>query len=302
MLILFIVLAFSNAHAELYKWVDDNGKVHFSDKSPENTKTDVIDYQHRERKKINVKIKSVDFSLEKSKRKQITQAVDDVYTAYNKLFYIRINKLVTIRIKIFESQANFDKYYTSISGNPLEGARGVYFSRRNELIVRQLDDWEMTLRTIRHEISHAVLNAFAPRTPKWLNEGLAEHFETLSIQNGNITFGVHPENEKKLRRLWKRKKLPSLETYFKITNRRWSQLAHNGSPVAYTMAWGLTSTLMSDKAGKGVVTRLLQDLKRTHKHPTLAEIDDAYIGGIETFEIKWIQWAFDDQRFENADQ
>lgn len=299
--ILFLLFSAFNAHAEVYKWVDDNGKVHFSDKSPGNTETDVIDYQHKERKKVDIKIDSIGFELGSSKKKQIIKAVDDVYSAYNKLFYIRINKVVKLNIKVFNTQEKFDKYYARVSNNPLKGARGVYFSRRNEFLVWLQEDWENTLRTIRHEISHAVLNTFAPKSPKWLNEGLAEYFETLNIQNENIVFGAHTENEKKLRRLWKRKKIPSLETYFKMTNRRWSRLAHNKSPVAYTMAWGLTSTLMSDKAGKGVVTRLLQDLKRTHKHPTLAEIDNAYVGGIETFEIKWIQWAFDDQRFKNTE-
>lgn len=299
--IVFLLFVSTNSYAEVYKWVDDKGKVHFSDKSPENTKADVIEYEHKERKKVDVKIKSIGFKLSTPQKEQIIKAVEDVYTAYNRLFYIRINEIVQINIKLFKTQEKFDKYYARLSRKPLKGARGVYFSRRKELIVRQLEDWESTMRTIRHEISHAVLRTFAPRSPKWLNEGLAEYFETLNIQNETIVFEAHVENEKKLQRLWKRKELPNLNEYFKMTNRRWISLAHNNDPVAYTMAWGVTSTLMSDKAGKGVITRLLQDLKRTHEHPTLAEIDKAYIGGIDSFELKWIQWAYDDERFENQD-
>jgi glutaredoxin len=38
-------LSVSAAHGEIYKWVDENGKVHFSDEKPEKVETEQIDIQ-----------------------------------------------------------------------------------------------------------------------------------------------------------------------------------------------------------------------------------------------------------------
>ena len=42
-LVLPLAFATTSSHAALYKWVDENGKVHYSDKAPDDqVKTDVV--------------------------------------------------------------------------------------------------------------------------------------------------------------------------------------------------------------------------------------------------------------------
>jgi len=41
-LILFLLFCYTHAHAEIYKWVDANGKTHFGDKKPDSIKVENI--------------------------------------------------------------------------------------------------------------------------------------------------------------------------------------------------------------------------------------------------------------------
>lgn len=46
--IVFIILSLGNAQAEMYRWVDDKGKVHFSDRKPEQHQAEEISDQVRQ--------------------------------------------------------------------------------------------------------------------------------------------------------------------------------------------------------------------------------------------------------------
>lgn len=46
--IVFIILSLGSAQAEMYRWVDDSGKVHFSDKKPVEHKAEEISDQVRQ--------------------------------------------------------------------------------------------------------------------------------------------------------------------------------------------------------------------------------------------------------------
>jgi len=44
--------------------------------------------------------------------------------------------------------------------------------------------------TFRHELTHRFVRFYYAQAPTWLNEGLAEHWETLAIANGSATIGI----------------------------------------------------------------------------------------------------------------
>ena len=45
LMFIYMGLFGTNAHAEIYRWVDENGKVHFSDEKPEKTRVEQVKVQ-----------------------------------------------------------------------------------------------------------------------------------------------------------------------------------------------------------------------------------------------------------------
>ncbi|MEJ7730584.1 MAG: hypothetical protein WKG00_15355 [Polyangiaceae bacterium] len=51
-------------------------------------------------------------------------------------------------------------------------------------------DIDRVRATFRHELTHRFVRFYYAQAPTWLNEGLAEHWETLDIANGSATIGI----------------------------------------------------------------------------------------------------------------
>jgi tetratricopeptide (TPR) repeat protein len=51
-------------------------------------------------------------------------------------------------------------------------------------------DIERVRATFRHELTHRFVGFYYAQAPTWLNEGLAEHWETLAIADGSATIGI----------------------------------------------------------------------------------------------------------------
>jgi hypothetical protein len=45
-------------------------------------------------------------------------------------------------------------------------------------------------RVFLHEMTHVLVQRSFPRVPLWLNEGLAEYFETMRIESGRVVLGT----------------------------------------------------------------------------------------------------------------
>ena len=58
---------------------------------------------------------------------------------------------------------------------------------------------ERTRSVLLHELTHLFVHYYYPQAPIWLNEGLAQYFETLTIDDGTAILGRAPE----ARRFWK---------------------------------------------------------------------------------------------------
>lgn len=81
-----------------------------------------------------------------------------------------------IRIVVFENQQRFDEFIRL--NFPELPARRAFFLKQNGTELTVFACKGETLREdLRHEVTHALLNAALPEVPLWLDEGLAEYFE-----------------------------------------------------------------------------------------------------------------------------
>ncbi len=156
-----------------------------------------------------------------------------------------------LRLYLFAKTRSFDQYVAN--GSQLAG----FFTRRPRMSLMVVDGSDYSPGpTLYHEYTHYVLRNNLPYLPQWIDEGLAEYFETFSIERNKARFGhVH--------RGWSRHLQSSnwmpLEEVLEVTNRS----AAYRDPVKTLdfrgQAWALVDFLFEREEGRREKTlRLFQ--------------------------------------------
>lgn len=96
------------------------------------------------------------------------------------------------RVFLFSGQAGFASYSEDIQlfARAPKIVAGLYIPTLKQLLIWNLPDRDAMLRTIRHEGLHQYLDILSHDVPTWLNEGLAEYFETAGIVGGHVSDGA----------------------------------------------------------------------------------------------------------------
>lgn len=92
-------------------------------------------------------------------------------------------------VYLFSGRSGFLAYTAGAWSSPHEGALGVYHMAFKQLLVWDSLEEESWERTLRHEGFHQYLDRFPGEPPTWLNEGLAEYYETACVKRGRVVSG-----------------------------------------------------------------------------------------------------------------
>ena len=173
-------------------------------------------------------------------------------------------------------------------GPNVEGstATGFYRIRSHEAFVLFDESHRRSAAaTALHELSHLHTAWHLGPTPAWLNEGLAEYFETLRP-------GPPPafmRSRSHLELLLREGPVPLTELL--LLSRR--EFAREAAQRRYASAWSLTTFLLEHRAGREVFETLLRDAyaNRCESGAEL-RLDAllAYPGGLESLEAGWERW------------
>ncbi|KZN56851.1 hypothetical protein N474_09530 [Pseudoalteromonas luteoviolacea CPMOR-2] len=230
----------------IYTWVDSNGVTNYSDKKPAGgAKT----YQPRSSRVLDY------FDLEISGptishqfKNTLSSRLNAIFRGYTSIVGLKAMRKVTLRIQVLPSRRRYERAVKTYGGDPT-GTVGVYFGIKNTAFVEQTS-YEGTMQTAIHEAVHAINQAVIGFSPRWLNEGLAEYFETVevSMQVGK----VKPTNH------------ISRSGYIRGQVLRPSQLIgaedtwQSSDPVTmYRSSWAFVHFLMSSKSGKQSLKALM---------------------------------------------
>lgn len=288
-------LCVSLCQAEIHRWVDDQGKVHFGDRPPARQKTEVLHIDTRTGwKPFDIKVyylnQLVTEDSEQVDVKRIQRDVNLVYRFFDEILYFDFYQQVPVTIKVFPDYPSYSAYIARVTGRSFGPTKGIYLGKTHEIAVFYHPDnrggKDSTYRTIKHEVSHAIWGALAGLVPHWLQEGLAEQMETLVLQQGRFVIRAHAQNRALLLR-HQGKTLSVLE-FVEVRSSDWR--AHQAVSVNYAMAGQLVYRLFSTSYGRSCVTRLLQDYKRGERRRSYYLLDKHYIGGAEAFRVHWEQW------------
>jgi tetratricopeptide (TPR) repeat protein len=94
-------------------------------------------------------------------------------------------------VVIFDSDRDFLPYKPLYKGKPQEDIAGVFQGNPDEVVIalsaqRDIDE---TIPVVYHEYIHLLMHARGFRLPPWLNEGLAELYETMEFEGNVVKIG-----------------------------------------------------------------------------------------------------------------
>ena len=287
--------------AQVYKWIDEQGRVHFGDKplhqNVQQAEKIELKSSHQAWQPLNIEVlyqgslqarRDSEYELD---QERIQRQVNWVYRFYDEVLYFDFYKKVPVKIHVLKNEREYHQYVFSISGHKPTNSLGVYLPSSHEIAVfihpKKWGGKENTYKTIKHEASHAILHSLAERMPHWLNEGMAEQMETLSFSGEKFIIDRHRKNHRSV--LARKKQLAEAGRFIEMDSLRWRGELANGSPHQ-AMAGQLVFLSLSKSYGRSFITRLLQDYKRGVKLRSFYLLDQHYIGGTSAFSLHWQQW------------
>jgi hypothetical protein len=164
-----------------------------------------------------------------------------------------------IDIYVFDNRARYERFIETNYPN-LPRRRAFFMAKDHRAVVYAFKD-DKLIEDLRHEACHALLHSAAGAVPLWLDEGLAEYFESPAE-----TGGLHPRHvgalQESLRQGWR----PSLTRLESLT-----QLPQM-SARDYREAWAWVYWLIHDvPGGRQILVDYLTDLSSTRSRGPLSD-------------------------------
>ncbi|MCF7980343.1 MAG: DUF1570 domain-containing protein [Pseudomonadales bacterium] len=275
---------------KVYRWVDSQGQVHFSDAAPgELTGSQQPSvYFSNGKRYFKLKIIEQTTSLPAFTRDKVSADVRQIYGILSRDMALDHLRQVMLNIKIIGSQAAFQAYRAEVAPRIATNS-GFYTSNKNEAVVFQAPNEQRMLAVVRHEATHVIIAGLYGYSPVWFNEGLAEYFEHMEITGQLRLIEPVAYHLTHLRRLLKGGQLMSLRDYVQLKPDQW----YGGHlEDHYAQAWALVYFLMSEETGKRLLQEMMEQLAENYcwQFSTVDFIEQNYPGGFAVLEVNWRRW------------
>lgn len=269
---------------KVYRWQDDNGQWHYSDRQPQtgSTKSKVeLDRVIRHTEQFSIQIETERSGVPAYLQDKIRRAATTLYQFLSAPLTPQQIRLSNIQVTLIGEQQLFSRHFNAViqaSGQQIKSNRlpaGFYSSRNNQAYVLTANrSPQQVQQTAIHESAHVIMAALYQQTPVWLNEGIAEFFEVSPESVIHTGYQPKPEWVEALKRSGS---LP-LSQLFGLSSAQWWAMKARHS---YASAWVTVFQLMSSAEGKQALVRLLEQIKAQPCQPidSLQLIDRYYPGG-----------------------
>lgn len=228
-------------------------------------------------------------------REMIGQMVDHMFEFYNR---IGIKEVFTVELKTFKDKGDGYRYMRGIyPDNPdyqvnvkdkTYGGRvgGVYMPSRKQAVILGMEKGVAeALPMIYHELSHhftrTVFEKINP--PIWLNEGLAEYFESLKRTKKGYR-AVFPEYIKgKVRTMHMLGEL-DLENFFNLSQSEFYKIHKEEGQYYYGLSHAVVATMMQNLGHQEIVSLVLKIKGRDTSQKISDFVEQLYPGGVKGLE------------------
>lgn len=311
------------AGAQIYKWVDKEGRVHYSDTAPEGVESQEVSERLRDAvstytpatppaasgsgaapeatqavgvstsdpgrpRSVVVEIIPVEFELTRTDEKQIREEVERMYRTYVELFGWSPQPRRPVKIRIFGRLAAWDAYPKTIE--PALAHRSHYSTSRAEVVMHGTRFNIDAIEVLRHEVSHAILHMEIGHAPPWINEGLAEVFRTSSPGRDRTTITPNRAGIEIVKLKIREGSLAPWGRYVDISHGQWRRESRGVETTYYRVASSMMSFLLSSRAG----TECLRDVLaqgRQSGFGVLSESFGRHCGDLARLDADWRTWV-----------
>ena len=250
----------------------------------------VLDEVKSKWSKYDINVKSINGDLTRQEYKYIVDSVNYVYEFFDRVLYFDMYKTVPVNILVLRDKKEYVNYLRKNDRANLTASYGVYFPKENQIVVYIRKDREGTFRTIKHEVSHAIVDTSMPFAPAWLNEGLAEQMETLNRSDEGLYVEAHKANGASVHRALRNKTLTKITDFLKLPSNKWRHTLSDGKKNLQEQAGQFVYFLLSSTPCRSFVIRLMHDYKRGSRNLSYYLVNEHYVGGINTLELTWRNW------------
>jgi hypothetical protein len=291
-----LLLLFASAgQAKIYKWVDEDGKVHFSDRQDHSIEQEVVDVKPgvSEWSRFEIDIKTVDVELSEQEHQQIVEGVNNVYEFFDRVMSFDMNRTVPVNILILKDSTAYRNYLIRRNRGMAVASYGIYMSSENQIVVYIRKNRALTFPTIKHEVSHAVVDTIVPYAPAWLNEGLAEQMETIERDESGLYFERHRENKWVVNQAREQGRLAGIDQLLKLPSNKWRHSDLSGRGSLRAQSGQFVYFLLSNPTRRNLVVRLMHNFNRGDRTISYYLVNDNYIGGVAMLALDWRRWLHD---------
>jgi len=272
---------------KVFKWVDESGKVNFSDKksSVGSNAQDLSARYQIEKQFFRIDIHAASGNLPVFMKDRLSADLKQVFAVLSNDLPERFLKQVDLNVKVFNSSSDFEAYRQQHVPN-LQTDTGFYKSSMDEAVVMHHGDDNSTRSVARHEATHVINSGLYGLTPTWFNEGIAEYFENLVVQGQSKTIFPATYWVKLLNRRYHEKTLPTLEEYLIIEGKDWRE---GDQETMYAVAWSLVHFMMGDNLGRETLREMMRHMAEFYCKPfdSVAFINMHHVGGINALSERW---------------
>ncbi|HEX8369978.1 MAG TPA: tetratricopeptide repeat protein [Pyrinomonadaceae bacterium] len=165
---------------------------------------------------------------------------------------VNFNSPVPTTVIVFKDANSYNPYKPVKADGQIDKTVAGYFlstDDANFITLSMEGDTNQAYETIFHEYTHfwVANNIGKSNVPPWFNEGLAEYYQNLKIENDRkvILGGLQQRN---LTLLSQHKLIP-FETFFNTDNYTLAQQGDDGAGLFYAQSWALMHYLMHGEGG-----------------------------------------------------
>lgn len=279
--------------AEVYKWHDDQGRLHFSDEPPQQVQAEDLSAQYDYRLPFSIDIQAVDHAPSPDLESRLGVAVRRIFAIYDSVLEVEYDPDQSFRIVLYGNESDFRAYQRQVAPR-LENPIGFYSSADNRISALAVDNEDALLALITHECSHAVSASAGRYVPIWLNEGLAEYFSRLRVYGLTAEIPSARHWLQLLRGRGYHRRAPDLSDHINALPPAWQQ-ANGPDNLSYALSWSLVYFLMDSDSGRGLLKALLERADKS----ALPLLDSAgmiaghWPGGMAGFTRDWQGWLAD---------
>lgn len=215
------------------------------------------------------------FALSDQEKNAILKFADYEAMIYNGLFNTVKNDSLNITINIYKKFSDYKQACQNL-GLPVLSRSGFYSPAVREVFIFK-DAGFMT--TLVHEMSHCFMHNNISGPPRWFNEGIAVFFESLSVEDGEVSVTTQPARIQAVKREIYSDNV-HLADFLELDQEAWmnkSKLDYMYN-VSYSLVFFITKT--NPQATKRVILALQEGYSST-------KAIELVFGSIHSFELMY---------------